>query len=264
MTGPWKLVLGALAPLFGCCGCAVNNADMLHFLREHKNEVSAIEYRIGIPDTIAISAPRILEIDGDGQRLQPDGKINLRLLGEVKVVGLTAKEIAAKLEVLLSRYYVDPRVSVRVVDYASKKYYVHGEVGRAGSRPYTGRDTLLDAVLASGVSFQSWTSRTQVIRPAHGETPVRTIQVDIARMLASGDWSENILLEPNDIVHVPPTPGAWIAHRVAEVLYPVGPAIQAYVTPAYLGAANNVYRNNNNQTGFGFGGGLTSGSLPRP
>jgi len=43
-------------------GCAVNNKDMLHFLPEREHEVSAIEYRVGIPDAVAIIAPRIEEI----------------------------------------------------------------------------------------------------------------------------------------------------------------------------------------------------------
>ena len=259
-----KRLIAAAAMALGLGGCAASsNSDMLHFLREHKNEVSATEYRIGIPDAISIDAPRIVEIDNATQRLQPDGKITLPLLGEVKVAGMTAKEIAAKLEVLLGRYYVDPRVSVRVVSFASKKYYVHGQVGRSGPRPYTGRDTLLDAVLASGVGLPSWTSRAKVIRPAHGETPVRTIRVDIDRMLRTGDWSQNILLEPNDIVFVPPTPGAWLGHRVSEILFPIQPVVQAYIAPAYLQGASDAY-GNNAQINATYGGTNSTGTyVPR-
>ena len=263
MSGSFKLTLGAVAPIVASMGCAVNNADMLHFLREHENDASSIEYRVGIPDSVAISAPRISEINGHSQRIQPNGKINLQLLGEVKITGLTVKEIGAKLEVLLSRFYVDPKVTVRVVGYASKTLYIHGEVDSAGARPYTGRDTLLDAVLASGISFRSWTSRTKVIRPAYGDTPVRTIEGDIDRMLKTGDWSQNVLLEPNDIVYVPPTPAAWLTHRVNELLFPIYPAVQAYATPAYLGNVGGIYRNNG-QAGFGVGGGLTGGNFGRP
>lgn len=231
---------------------------MLHFLRQHEHQVSAIEYRVGVPDKIGISAPRVLEIDGESQKIQPDGKINLRLLGEVKVAGMTAKEIAAKLEVLLSRYYVDPKVSVRVLDYASKKFYVYGQTLRPGPRPYTGRDTLVDAVLRAGVDFRAWTSRVKVIRPTATDDPVRTIQVDVDRMIKEGHWEENILLEPNDIVYVPPTPGAWLAQRAYEILYPVGPLMQAYVTPAYLANIDDVY---DNDVQFQYGGYYRSGSI---
>lgn len=230
------LVAAATLPM----GCAPKNTDMLHFLREHEHQVSAIEYRLGIPDSIAVEAPRIPEIDGEVQRIQPDGKINLRLLGEVKIVDMTAKEVAAKLEVLLSRYYVDPKVSVKITAYLSKKYYVHGQ-GLTGPRPYTGRDTLIDVVLASNVDYLSWTSNVKVVRPSHGETPVRELRVDVKRMLHQGDWSQNILLEPDDVVYIPPTPLAWVGQRFREVLYPVGPALDAYSAPAAARDVNNVY-----------------------
>jgi len=241
-------VLGLML-VFQAAGCTAKNADMLHFLRAHEHEVSAIEYRVGIPDGVGISAPRVLEIDGEDQTLQPDGKINLRLLGEVKVVDMTAKEIAAKLEVLLSRFYVEPKVAVRVTGYNSKKYYVHGQVGAQGPHPYTGRDTLLDAVLKAGVNFTSWTSRVTVTRPSAGETPIRTIRVDIDQMVKVGDWSKNILLEPDDVVHVPPTPFAWMGQKVQSLLMPVAPAAQLYSTPAQLRDANDAYDDDENGNG---------------
>jgi len=222
-------------------GCAPKNTDMLHFLRDRQHQVSAIEYRVGIPDGIAISAPRIAEIDGGTHQIQPNGKITLKLLGDVKIVGMTAKEIGAKLEVLLSRYYVDPKVGVEVVSYRSKKYYVYGEGLGAGARPYTGRDTLLDAVFTAVPNFLAWSSRVCVIRPARDDSPVRTIVVDVDAMLKTGDWSTNILLEPDDVVYVPPTVTAWIGHRIHEMLYPVAPLAALYTTPAYLQNADNVY-----------------------
>lgn len=230
-------------------GCAPKNEDMLHFLREHKHKVSAIEYRIGIPDTIAIHAPHAREISGMGQRLQPDGKIHLQLLGDVKVVGMTAKEIAGKLEVLLGRYYLAPKVSVNVAGYNSKKYYVFGQAGGRGVRPYTGRDTLLDAVLGSGVGQGSWTSRVQVIRPSHGETPVRRLRVNVDKMIKKGDWSKNILLEPDDIVYIPPTPVAWLGQQINLLLSPLTPVARAYVAPAQISAYSNVYSGDNRGQG---------------
>lgn len=222
-------------------GCAPKNKDSLHFLRSHEHEVSAIEYRLGIPDSIAVDAPRVEEIHGENQTIQPDGKINLRLLGEVKVVDMTAKEVAAKLELLLSRYYVDPKVSVRVSGYHSKKYYVYGQVGAQGPHVYTGRDTLLDAVLKSGVNHTSWTSKVTVTRPSAGEVPVRIIRVDVDQMVKAGDWSKNILLEPDDVVHVPPTPFAWMGQKVNSLISPVSPVAQLYLTPAQIEDANEEY-----------------------
>jgi len=245
-TGPQSCRLILCTALFGAmAGCASNKkneGDVLHFLREHEHQVSAIEYRVGIPDMLSITAPRILEIDGERQRIHPDGKISLRLLGDVKVVGMTAKEIAAKLELLLSRYYAAPKVDVRIDSYESKKYYVYGMAKGVGPKPYTGRDTLFDAVIKSGTNFLSWTSRVKVIRPAHGDRPVRIMQVNMDKMAKTGDWSQNILLEPDDVVYIPPTPGGWIGMQVRSVLYPIGPMAHAYVLPAMLEDANDEYQ----------------------
>lgn len=251
MLHRYTLVLLSPVVLAIAGGCrAPSQGDMLSFLRESQHHTSAMEYRVGIPDAIAISAPQILEIHGVGQRIQPDGKITLDLIGEVKIVGMTAKEIAAKLETLLSRYYADPKVNVRVATYASKKYYVTGETVSTGPQPYTGRDTLMDAVLGARPTFLTWTSRVQVVRPSRdGETP-KTIRVNVDRMIKKGDWSKNILLEPDDVVRIPATPLAWIGLRVRELLFPVYPAIQAYQAPALVLSANNVYENDG-QSGNG-------------
>lgn len=252
------LGVAALAAMLCLTACGRSKPDdILHFLQQHKHEVSAIEYRTGVPDTIGISAPRILEIDGETQTIQPDGKINLRLAGEVKVAGMTTKEIAAKLQVLLSRYYVDPKVNVRILNYASKKYYVAGQVGAPGPRPYTGADTLMDAVMRSGTSFLSWLSHVKVIRPGVTDGERHEIVVDVSRMIKEGDWTKNILLEPNDIVYIPPTPLALVGNKLREVLYPVGPALQTYVTPARVMAAQDVYEGDGNNAVANSYGGIT-------
>lgn len=234
-----------LLVLQGLVGCAAKNQDVLQFLRAHEHEVSAIEYRVGIPDVVAISAPQALEIDGETQQVQPDGKITLQLLGEVKIVGMTAREVASKLEVLLSRYYVDPKVRVRVASYASKVYYVTGVASSVGPRRYTGRDTLLDAVLQAGLNYMCWTTQVKVIRPSHDAEGVQYIVVDVDKMIKTGDWGQNILLEPNDVVHVPPTPLAWVGLRLQEVLFPLDQVRDAYLYPTDWMSAQDVYENKN-------------------
>ena len=260
LLGRWQKILqvGVLAPLL-CAACSSpRNRDILDFLQAHEHDVSAIEYRLGIPDAIAISAPRILEIDGESLGIQPDGKIHLRLLGDVKIVGMTPKEVAGKLEVLLKKYYVDPKISVRVAVYASKKFYIVREDGQTGSLPYTGRDTVMDVVALAGTSFLSWTKNVKIIRPHHTEEGRKIIRVDVDKMLRTGDVSANLLIEPNDIVVIPPTPVAWVGFRIRELLWPIGPAFQAYAAPATVIAASKIYDGENN--GIGINGIGISGS----
>ena len=65
-----------------------------------------------------------------------------------------------------------------------------------------------------------------------------------------GRWGDagEVVLQEGDIVWVPPTPMAWVGHRVREILQPVGPAIQLYTTPAVIEDASEVYDDEPTQT----------------
>ncbi|MFQ5489913.1 MAG: polysaccharide biosynthesis/export family protein [Phycisphaerae bacterium] len=237
--------LGLLAAVWSAGGCDSSNADLIQFLRNHEHLATATEYRVGIPDRISISAPRILEIDQVEQTVGVDGKVSLRLLGAVRVAGMTPREIAAKFQELLQPYYKDPKVHIEVTEYASKKYYVFGDVAREGPFAYTGKDSVIDALSLAGPMFTAWRSRIQVIRPNADPEKRLQIQVDLDKMIKAGDLRLNVLLEPGDLVYVPPTPLGWVGHRVRELLYPLAPALQAYVGPTFALEANDEYTGNN-------------------
>lgn len=226
------LVALAIGALLGS-GCASTAHDeLVAFLRAHEAEVAGGSYTVRPPDSIAIHAPGAEEIDGTVQSVRSDGKVVLRLLGEVDVAGLSPEEIADKLETQLTRYYDDPEVLVQVAAYKSQFYYVFGEVNGAGPYPYTGRDTLLMALAQARPTFLAWRSQVRVTRPAPDGEEAKTIVVDLGHMVRSGDLSQNILLQEGDIVVVPPTPLAWVGLRVRELLFPVDPLLQAYGRPA--------------------------------
>ncbi len=237
-------------------GCKSTHQQMVDFLRAHEVEVSTGDYVVRPPDGISIYAPGSPEVDGAGQVVRPDGKVVLRLLGEVDVAGLTTDEIADKLKVLLARYYVEPEVVVQVTRYASQVYYVFGEVSSPGPRIYTGRDTVLTALAMSQPSFLAWKSRIRVVRPSAKEEERRMVIVNLHEMVKSGDTSKNFLLQPGDIIEVPPTPLAWVGLRIRELLYPVQPVLDAYTTPARVVSSNDVYERefgaeeDNNQRDF--------------
>jgi len=234
-------VIGTPLLLLLCAGCANRHEDLLHFLKDHEHLVTAAEYRVGIPDGMGISAPRVMEIDGVTQTVGPEGKISLRLLGQVRVVGMTPKQIAAKLEALLQPYYENPKVQVEITRYASQKYYVFGEVSRPGPQVYTGKDSVIDALSKAHPTFIAWRAQVKVIRPAPDPEENAAIHVDLDKMMQNGDLRMNVLLEPGDIVYVPPTPLGWLGNRVSEVLYPFMPVYQAYQLPPNMMDATDRY-----------------------
>ena len=226
----------------GASGCATyDHSNMVAFLRAHEAEVAVGQTVVRPPDIIAIHAPGALEIDGANVMVASDGKITLRLLGEIDVAGLTTEEVANKIRVQLSRFYVEPEVLVEVSGQRSQYFYVLGQVGAPGPRPCTGRDTVLRALAEAGPTFLAWRSQIRVIRPSHDENERKTIIIDLDQMTKTGDMTNNVLLQPGDIVQVPPTPLAWVGLRIRELLYPVEPVLDAYTTPARVMGAHDEY-----------------------
>ncbi|UCG15170.1 MAG: polysaccharide biosynthesis/export family protein [Phycisphaerales bacterium] len=254
-----RTVMGTLlaAATVVSSGCASNHREVHNWLMAYRESNSSIDYRVGIPDAIRITAPRIPEIDGEQQTIQPDGKITLRLLGEVRVDGMTAREIAAKLTELLREYYEAPKVQVRVARFESKKVYVFGQVGSRGTSGggsamgggqavvYTGRNTLLDTLADAGLSLIAWRSRVKVIRADPEKHKRHVLIVNVDKMFEEGDTSMNVLLEPGDIVYVPPTPLGWLGLRIQEVLFPFAPVFNAYTLPGTVIGAHRIYDEEN-------------------
>ncbi|MFH1746373.1 MAG: polysaccharide biosynthesis/export family protein [Planctomycetota bacterium] len=223
-------------------GCApTKHGQLTAFLRAHEQTVSTGHYTVMPPDAVLIHAPIAPEIDGAIERVRPDGKVALRLLGEVDVAGLTTEQIAAKLSKLLARYYVAPEVVVNVASYASQCYYIFGEVASPGARQFSGRDTLLYALAQAQPTFLAWRSQIRIMRPDPESGERQTIIVDLDQMVQAGDLQKNILLQPGDIIHVPPTPLAWVGLRIRELLYPVQPLADAYNTPADFLDSTHAY-----------------------
>jgi len=233
--------IAVLATLLASAGCASQHEQMVAFLRAHEAEVSTGSYVVRPPDTIVISAPRVPEVDGTAQMVRTDGKVVLRLLGEVEVAGLSTEQIADKLKAQLSRYYVEPDVVVQVIGYNSQFYYVFGEVGARGPRRFTGRDTLLMALAEAQPTWLAWRAQIRVTRPSVTEQERKVIVVDLDKMIQSGDTTMNVLLQEGDIIEVPPTPLAWVGHRFRELMYPVDPVLRAYNTPADAIQSTNTY-----------------------
>src|ERR1044071_2484044 len=86
------------------------------FHKATPHQLASREYRVDPPDEIVVKAPSIKELDGVRQKVRPDGKISLNLVGDVYVVGMTPSEINALLKKMVSKYYeADPDVKVEVV-----------------------------------------------------------------------------------------------------------------------------------------------------
>src|SRR3954463_6909786 len=167
------------------------------FHKATTHQLSAREYRVDPPDEIVIKAPKIAELDGVHQKVRPDGKISLNMVGEVYVVGMTPSEISALLKKLVTKFYEEPEIKIEVIA-NSKFYYVFGQgVARQGRYAYTGQDTVVRALADAGLGETAWPQQVRVSRPAkeNGGPERATAVVDFKRIYQTGDLSQNYLLE---------------------------------------------------------------------
>src|SRR5260221_1526419 len=199
--------LGGLLALVGCVesprSAPTNNTDGV-FRRATTLGVSATEYRVAPPDKLMIHAPGVKELDQLATTIRPDGMIQLNLIGEVFVAGLTPKEIGRALTEAAGKYFNNVAVQADVVEYNSKFYAVFGTaVANPGRKAYTGRDTVISAVASAGFNERSWPQRVRVSRPSLDAGDGATIEIDITRGCLAGHTRQHYLLSEGTITSGP-------------------------------------------------------------
>jgi protein involved in polysaccharide export with SLBB domain len=160
------------------------------------------------PGDVLLVTPADLDspvrLPGD-QPILPDGTIQLGRYGRVYVAGKTIEEIedAVKQAVAAQTKDAGP-ITVRVVVRQSKVYYVIGEVNAPGTFQLSGRETVLDAILAAG-GLNDRASRRNIILsrpspPCGGRTVLPICYPEIVQL---GDTSTNYQIQAGDRIYVP-------------------------------------------------------------
>ncbi len=123
--------------------------------------VDPATYVIGAEDVLAVRVWK--DPDASGLvTVRPDGKITLALGGDLQASGLTPEQLSKKVTESLSRYINRPQVTVIVQAVYSKKYYISGEVNRAGSFPLVVPTTIVEALTQAG-GFREFANQKKII-----------------------------------------------------------------------------------------------------
>jgi polysaccharide biosynthesis/export protein len=226
-------ITGVLLLVCALCmnGCSKTYMDYSTFINEPRPVVTATEYRMAPPDTVQIYSKRVREIHRHTEAISPDGKLTLPLLGRVFVAGKTTEQVAAELSLMAQEYYEDADVSVRVIDYASKKIFVFGEVSRPGPYTYNGANTVLGTMAKAQPTRLADPSKILVMRPNADGEMIRKMTVDLNKMVKEGDTLLNAVMEEGDIIYVPPTPLASVALGFQQLMLPFQPIASTIAGP---------------------------------
>jgi len=216
-------------------GCFSSNpADIEAFLRPDKVDVTAESYVLQPPDEVQVQCSEVPEINGQRQRIRPDGKISFEDLGEIEAAGRTPAQLANILRGKVLELYKlegDKPIDIRIATFQSKVFYVLGQVMAPGPKIYTGRDTALTAIAHARLNPMAWKERIQIIRPSEDKSiKPKIFEVNFERMVVHGDTSKDVLLQEGDIIYVPPTVLGVVALKMEEVLRPIARAFSgAYI-----------------------------------
>jgi protein involved in polysaccharide export with SLBB domain len=164
---------------------------------------AAAEGQASAPYTVSVRDLLEISVYGDPDLtrqvpVRPDGMISFTFVGDVRAAGRTIEEIRAELKTRLGAYLRTPEVTVIAREFAAKKVYVGGEIRSPGVYSLgPGMDTLADVVFQAGLTTEfADVSRAVLVRDG------RLVPADFVGLLR-GDLSHNVVLQDNDLIHVP-------------------------------------------------------------
>jgi polysaccharide export outer membrane protein len=218
-----QLMLIATCSLFGFQDSGPNTSTSM--------EDIAASYRLGPEDSLNIWALGVEEIPNRPITVDPQGYLDLPLIGRTKVVGHTLQQTRDELQRLYAPFVREPQVTVSLVEMRSQPVSVVGSVNTPGVLQLKGRKTLVEVISMAGGLKQDSGHAIKVTRKHEWgkfNLPSQTVQVhdgySVAEINAEGlikgmAPDHNISILPYDVISVP---RAELVYVIGEVKKPGG------------------------------------------
>ena len=180
------------------------------------------DYTIGPRDVLQIHVFNQPELSGP-YTVEADGALSFPLIGRIVAGRQTVRAFEQALrERLAAGYFRNPRVTVTIAEYHSRRVFIVGEVRQPGAYPLTGVMSVIELLalaggttpLASGeaVAVRGGPQSSGPVLPADGEG-VETLRVNL-EALEDGDLSQNVMLRSGDTIFVPRTEVVYVFGEV--------------------------------------------------
>jgi len=194
------------------------------------------DYVLGATDVIEVhieDAPELSKKFTIGS----DGTIVMEYLKAIPAGGKTCQEVEKAIaDGLRGRYLRDPHVTVTVLQSNSRSYYIQGAVHTPGMYVVAGHPTLMKLITIAGGLADNHGSTAFIIREARKEKgdgrstadPVQASSVqaddkpryDLMKTningLFRGDFSQDMVIQPGDIINIPQTDLFFVAGEVRK------------------------------------------------
>jgi polysaccharide biosynthesis/export protein len=210
-VGVRVVFLVALAAL--CAGCQTGGGG------NPGSPPMQAEYRIAPPDTLTVTVRPDPEIKRE-LVVRPDGRISMDLIGDVDVRGHTIPEVRTEIARRLKEFIVQPDVTVELKRSESRIFYIFGEVRRPGAYPLIGDVTAVYALgMAGGSTILASEDSSSLVRPSpEGK---QTYPIYFNSITHKGEGVTNYILQPGDVVYVPPSVSGSIGYAIMNFFFPL-------------------------------------------
>ena len=232
------------------------------------------DYRLASSDVIEVIIQDAPELSGNF-RISTAGNIPMYYLGTLNVTGRTTVEVSKMIaDGLRGRYLKDPKVFVSVTKYNSRTFFIQGAVKTPGVYVIEGKPSLFKLITIAGGLQDKHGSIAYVVRekkaspekleargqstdgkaePARttpvsevvenakgsnvgmeGETEYELLRAQIGGLM-KGRFDQNVLIQPGDVVYVPPAEVFYVAGEVrspGQYQYKEGMTLRQAITLA--------------------------------
>ena len=207
------------------------------------------DYKLSPSDVIEVIIQDAPELSGNFQ-ISSSGNIPMRYLGSMKVEGKTPDEVGKMIEDgLRDRYLKDPKVFVSVKVYNSRTFFIQGAVKSPGVYIIQGRPSLFKLITIAGGLQDKHGSTAYIVREVkasaeklenRGQQPAQAPTTPVAEAiddakgsnvaiegdteyqlmrakiggLAKGRFDQNVLIQPGDVVYIPPAEVFYVSGEV--------------------------------------------------
>ncbi len=183
-------------------------------------------YRIQPNDKLSVDFYLNSEFN-DTVTVSPDGKIVLRMVGPIKATGLTADQLAEKIDDAYKNELRNPGAVVHLQNTPARRIYIQGEVAHPGSFQMQPGMTAVQAIaMAGGMTPDAGNGAVLIRRDACG-IPAGS-KIKLASAMKNPSEGDDVTLMPRDVVVIPRSTIAdmdlWVKQYIRDLM-PVQPYI---------------------------------------
>ena len=183
---------------------------------------------LGPEDQIRIHVIDMEDIPDKPIRIDPEGNIDVPLIGTIHAAGLSVGQLRDKVVTELKHLVHDPMVTVSVLEFHSKPVTVLGAVNSPGTHQVEGPRTILETIsMAGGIRPDAGSTLTITRSSEAGPIPIKdarksldgtysTATMDVDRLMSMKDPADNIQILPNDSIFISTAQVIWVMGEVKK------------------------------------------------